>query len=1091
MKADQTTRKATAQSRGKKRLRRRQILSVSRESRFARQAGWDYLIVTAANDNQAMFYRDQLALRRRLGLLHDVGEFLVLADPGGRRIGSGGSTLCCLIEILRRETVADASHDADPAAWTNALRHRRVLILHAGGDSRRLPAYGPLGKLFVPVPSSDAICCTLFDHLIELYSAIPAASRESGQVLIASGDVLLDFDPLELRFAQEGITGLGVLAPAELSAHHGVFLVGPGGRVERFLQKPPVEQQLGEGLVDDSGKSVLDVGIMSMDAEAAATILGAFGIKDLADADGAGRSSPWSVRTGQELDLYREIACALGSGTRLDEYIAAAQSAGSSWSKDHLGDFFESLHDVPFHVHVVPQVGFLHFGTTSELITSGQEIIRSTKGVRSASRCVQVNSLAASDPCIPNVDAWVEGCLVQSPLQLGGGNVVTGLDVAEPLALPAGACVDVSAGRDRDGEQVFFIRCYGVDDSFKRGGETYCGHRLDEWLRAVGASAEDVWDPTIATEERSAWNAQLIPAEAVPAGYRRWLWVFDPSSAADSEKRDWRRAERFSYAEMAMHLDHAQFSARRLSFRANELASNLPRLLASDGQMSATELACLIAHCQEPARCVAGLLEELRADVEGRQSNGATRPLRFARMMHTLGSALATIADAPNCPMTRLLPGLERALSKVLAKWLSGLGFPPLDRATVKDWSGQANRLAVHHLARTIVASAPEPDGTRRRSLRKDEIVWGRAPARLDLAGGWTDTPPYSLEFGGAVLNAAVDLNGQPPIQVFARVIEEPVIRIASIDQGARSEVRQLDDLLDYSRVGSDFALAKAAIALCTFPALAVGCNDATNERSMRQLFECFGGGLELTTLAAIPKGSGLGTSSIMGAVLLSVLARVSATPLEPTELFHRVLRLEQMLTTGGGWQDQVGGAVDGVKLITTEPGLIPTPEIRFTPGDVLDPLSNGGQTLLYYTGITRLAKDVLAQVVGRYLDRDRGTLATLRRIHALAPLTAATMARRDIADFGHCVNEAWQLNKQLIAASSNEEVERLLAVAEPYVYGAKLLGAGGGGFVLWIANSPSDARRLHALLTTNPPNPRARFFSFTLNRQGLRVTAC
>jgi len=56
-----------------------------------------------------------------------------------------------------------------------------------------------------------------------------------------------------------------------------------------------------------------------------------------------------------------------------------------------------------------------------------------------------------------------------------------------------------------------------------------------------------------------------------------------------------------------------------------------------------------------------------------------------------------------------------------------------------------------------------------RPALKEDQIVWARAPVRLDLAGGWTDTPPYTLRHGGRVVNLAVDLNGQPPIQVFCR----------------------------------------------------------------------------------------------------------------------------------------------------------------------------------------------------------------------------------------------------------------------------------------------------------------------------------
>ena len=184
------------------------------------------------------------------------------------------------------------------------------------------------------------------------------------------------------------------------------------------------------------------------------------------------------------------------------------------------------------------------------------------------------------------------------------------------------------------------------------------------------------------------------------------------------------------------------------------------------------------------------------------------------------------------------------------------------------------------------------------------------------------------------------------------------------------------------------------------------------------------GGGIELTTLAAIPKGSGLGTSSIMGAVTLAVIQRVLGKTTTERNLFHDVLRLEQALTTGGGWQDQIGGSVGGTKIIRTRAGLIPDAAIHFLPSDVLDPHLNGGTTLLYYTGITRLAKDILEQVVGRYLDRNRQAMATLHRIHALAPTMADAVSRKDQAAFGRLITTAWELNKELDPNSTNPEVE-------------------------------------------------------------------
>ena len=228
-----------------------------------------------------------------------------------------------------------------------------------------------------------------------------------------------------------------------------------------------------------------------------------------------------------------------------------------------------------------------------------------------------------------------------------------------------------------------------------------------------------------------------------------------------------------------------------------------------------------------------------------------------------------------------------------------------------------------------------------------------------------------------------------------------------------------------------------------------------------------------------------------MGSVILAVINRVLGRALSQTELFHGVLRLEQKLTTGGGWQDQIGGSVGGLKLITTEPRMVPDATIRYVPADVLDPHQNGGQTLLYYTGITRLAKNILQQVVGRYLDRDREAMRVLRGLHEIAPQVAEALARKDLAEFGALIDQVWDLNKRLDPDSSNAQIEEMLARVRPWIHGAKLLGAGGGGFLLLICRSAEDAAQVRSQLQDHPPNDRARFFDFAVSRDGLGVSVC
>jgi len=157
----------------------------------------------------------------------------------------------------------------------------------------------------------------------------------------------------------------------------------------------------------------------------------------------------------------------------------------------------------------------------------------------------------------------------------------------------------------------------------------------------------------------------------------------------------------------------------------------------------------------------------------------------------------------------------------------------------------------------------------------------------------------------------------------------------------------------------------------------------------------------------------------------------------------------------------------------------------------VLDPKSNREQTLLYYTGMRRLAKNILRNVVGRYMDRDRPTMETLRKLHAYPPLMADAMSRKDMKRIGELIDLAWRLNKRIDPESSNPEIENILKKFEPYMYGAKLLGAGGGGFLLVMCKSSRDAVVARKALEKDPPNRLARFFDYTISSTGIEVTVC
>jgi fucokinase len=526
-----------------------------------RTDAWDYLIVTAANAPQAAAYQALIQLRREAGEHPQVKHALVIPDRDGRRVGSGGSTLQCLAEVLHRESQSGEDR-SDRHSAEAILRRLRILIVHAGGDSRRLPAYSPCGKIFIPLPGDarSALGSTLFDRLVPAFLDLPAGVPSAGQVVIASGDALIRFDPAAVRFGAPGITALGAPASPQEAARHGVFCPNPDGGVRLYLQKPDLRTQREAGAIGADGRAVLDAGVMSFDGSAAARLLWAF------------RTPPArEAILSYGIDLYREICCALGTQTTLAHYVRTARSSGSALDETLLASLFAELHPIPLHLQVLEGCGFLHFGSTSQLISSGLELVAQDLRAPPATTILAIDNDVQAGGRIDGQEAWVEGCRLRAPLSLRGRNVVVGVDVLDPLELPEGACLDVSSGLDRKGGKVCFIRCCGVDDTFKRSmakGATFCGMPLAEWLFKSGAPVSAIWDEQTPDAERTLWNARVFPAEEEHAAFRRWLWMFHISSATPAQKFEFGSADRYSSAEIAVRADHASFYARRAALRA-------------------------------------------------------------------------------------------------------------------------------------------------------------------------------------------------------------------------------------------------------------------------------------------------------------------------------------------------------------------------------------------------------------------------------------------------------------------------------------------------------------------------------------------
>jgi fucokinase len=324
-------------------------------------------------------------------------------------------------------------------------------------------------------------------------------------------------------------------------------------------------------------------------------------------------------------------------------------------------------------------------------------------------------------------------------------------------------------------------------------------------------------------------------------------------------------------------------------------------------------------------------------------------------------------------------------------------------------------------------------------------------PARFDLAGGWSDTPPYCLERPARVLNMAIALDGALPIGVEVVTLPEPRW-VLQLEHGPERVIADPAALVRAPGLADPHLLLISALAL-------TGCGSAAGITQ----------GMRVRTWSRVPRGSGLGASSILGAALLTALQRSAGRADDPYTVSGLVLALEQRMTTGGGWQDQIGGLFPGVKCITSQP-IRP---LRLAVEQV--PLIAGirqaleRRLVIAFTGQERLAKNVLQIVVGRYLQRDRRVIGAIARLVELAGEGRRCLALGDLDGLGRVLRETWHAHQQLDPHCSNPAVDELMDAVDDLACGAKLAGAGGGGFIGILAKDPEAAQRIAAIIARRP----------------------
>jgi D-glycero-alpha-D-manno-heptose-7-phosphate kinase len=313
--------------------------------------------------------------------------------------------------------------------------------------------------------------------------------------------------------------------------------------------------------------------------------------------------------------------------------------------------------------------------------------------------------------------------------------------------------------------------------------------------------------------------------------------------------------------------------------------------------------------------------------------------------------------------------------------------------------------------------------------------VRAAAPVRLDLAGGWTDVPPYSVRVGGVVVTAAVEL--------FA---------YAEVTPRAGGYHLVAEDL------NQEVELADAAdLASGDMPLLRAG---------LRMLPP---GPCTLVTRADAPPGSGLGSSGAMDVALVAALAATRGESPDRRSIADLAWRLEGVEAgIPGGRQDQFAAAYGGfLRLTFRDPDA--TVEPLTLDADTADALAR--RMLLCYTGASRFSGATIGRVMAAYERGDGSVAGALDGIRGVAETMPSALLAGDLARVGTLLSANWRLQQALDPGMCTPEMARLeRAMVEAGALGGKAAGSGAGGSMFFLgpddlAPAIAAARELGMLL--------------------------
>ncbi len=302
-------------------------------------------------------------------------------------------------------------------------------------------------------------------------------------------------------------------------------------------------------------------------------------------------------------------------------------------------------------------------------------------------------------------------------------------------------------------------------------------------------------------------------------------------------------------------------------------------------------------------------------------------------------------------------------------------------------------------------------------------MIITRSPLRITLGGGGTDLPSYYKEFGGFLISAAINK------YVYSSVLE-PYSDGIYLKYSKREKINSIDNI--------------------NHPII----------REVMKKFKHNSKRIEITTLAEIPAGTGLGSSGSFTTSLLKCMHLFNNTRVSKYELAEEACDIEiNKLKEPVGKQDQFIASYGGLKVFRIKKnGKVEVSSLRISDHTKRNLEKN---LLLFFTGYTRLSSSILKKQDDETKNKYIQTVDNLKEIKNIGFMSKKLIENNDLYQFGKLLDQHWKIKKKRSDNMSNRKINNIYDDALNHgAIGGKLVGAGGGGFLMFYAKKPNELRK-------------------------------